>query len=287
MCGRTENISKAKRGFRRCNTVFGNGKRERPFQITQSRGDHRSPAELLPTRRRAYSSLPSSESMSVMYGSRTFVSLQTVSALRAEFLFLSFSKEKETKKKGNLRACALKNPPDCTELLRSIKNEMFVFAAITGRASRDEIVRSGKRLSGKFRCTKSRGDHRSPAELLPMRRRAYPSLPSSESMSVMYGSRTFVSLQTVSALRAEFLFLSFSKEKETKKKGNLRACALKNPPDCTELLRSIKNEMFVFAAITGRASRDEIVRSGKRLSEKFRCTKSRGDQWSPAEFAPI
>ena len=32
-------------------------------------------------------------------------------ALRAEFSSLSFPKEKETKKKGNLRACALKNPP--------------------------------------------------------------------------------------------------------------------------------------------------------------------------------
>ena len=104
---------------------------------------------------------------------------------------------------------------------------MFVFAAITGRASRDEIVRSGKRLSGKFRCTKSRGDHRSPAELLPMRRRAYSSLPSSESMSVMYGSRTFVSLQIVFSLRAEYL--SFLPKRKIPKKSDLRACALKNP----------------------------------------------------------
>ena len=70
---------------------------------------------------------------------------RAVFALRAEFSSLSFPKEKRTKKKGNLRACALKNPPHCTELLRSIKNGMFVVAAITGRASRDEIVQSGKR----------------------------------------------------------------------------------------------------------------------------------------------
>ena len=51
-------------------------------------------------------------------------------ALRAEFSSLSFPKEKETKKKENLRACALKNPPHCTDLLRSIKNGMLAFAAI-------------------------------------------------------------------------------------------------------------------------------------------------------------
>ena len=36
---------------------------------------------------------------------------RAVFALRAEFSSLSFPKEKRTKKKGNLRACALKNPP--------------------------------------------------------------------------------------------------------------------------------------------------------------------------------
>ena len=35
---------------------------------------------------------------------------RAVFALRAEFSSLSFPKEKVTKKKGNLRACALKNP---------------------------------------------------------------------------------------------------------------------------------------------------------------------------------
>ena len=60
---------------------------------------------------------------------------RAVFALRAEFSSLSFPKEKGTKKKGNSRAYALKNPPHCTELLRSIKNGMFAFAEITGRAS--------------------------------------------------------------------------------------------------------------------------------------------------------
>ena len=88
--------------------------------------------------------------------------------------------------------------------------------------------------------------------------------------------------RAVFALRAEFSSLSFPKEKGTKKKGNLRACALKNPPHCTELLRSIKNGMFVVAAITGCPSspfgREKLYEAGR---------KSRGDHRSPAEFAPI
>ena len=36
--------------------------------------------------------------------------LRAVFALRAEFSSLSFPKEKGTKKKGNLKACAIKNP---------------------------------------------------------------------------------------------------------------------------------------------------------------------------------
>ena len=45
----------------------------------------------------------------------------------------------------------------------------------------------------------------------------------------LYPSPVIARKRAVFALRAEFLFLSFPKEKETKKKGNLRACALKNP----------------------------------------------------------
>ena len=91
-----------------------------------------------------------------LYPSPVIARKRAVFALRAEFLFLSFPKEKETKKKGNLRAFALKNPPDCTELLRSIKNGVFVVAGITGRASspfgREKLYEAGR---------KSRGDHRS------------------------------------------------------------------------------------------------------------------------------
>ena len=89
-----------------------------------------------------------------LYPSPVIARKRAVFALRAEFLFLSFPKEKETKKKGNLRACALKDPPDCTNLLRSIKNGMLVFAVITGRALRGGIVRSGKRMNGKTQCAK-------------------------------------------------------------------------------------------------------------------------------------
>ena len=45
----------------------------------------------------------------------------------------------------------------------------------------------------------------------------------------LYPSLVIARKRAVFALRAEFLFLSFPKEKGTKKKGNLRACALKNP----------------------------------------------------------
>ena len=64
---------------------------------------------------------------------------RAVFALRAEFSSLSFPKEKGTKKKENLRACALKNPPDCTDLVRSIKNG--VFAAPAGSGCREIAFR--------------------------------------------------------------------------------------------------------------------------------------------------
>ena len=44
-----------------------------------------------------------------------------------------------------------------------------------------------------------------------------------------YSSFAITRKRAVFALRAEFLFLSFSKEKGTKKKGNLRAAPLKIP----------------------------------------------------------
>ena len=45
----------------------------------------------------------------------------------------------------------------------------------------------------------------------------------------LYPSPVIARKRAVFALRAEFLFLSFPKEKETKKKGSLRAQALKDP----------------------------------------------------------
>ena len=48
--------------------------------------------------------------------------------------------------------------------------------------------------------------------------------PCAQSLSP-YSSFVIARKRAVFALRAEFLFLSFPKEKGTKKKGNLRACA--------------------------------------------------------------
>ena len=79
-------------------------------------------------------------------------------ALRAEFLFLSFPKEKETKKKGNLRACALKNPLIVQSCYAQSKNAIFPVTVVTGRASspfgREKLYEAGR---------KSRGNHRLPA----------------------------------------------------------------------------------------------------------------------------
>ncbi len=69
------------------------------------------------------------------------------------------------------------------------------------------------------------------------------------------------------ALRAEFLFLSFPKEKETKKKGNLRAAPLKIPlivQSCYAQLRTVR---LFFATITGRALHGKIVQSGENNAE--------------------
>ena len=76
----------------------------------------------------------------------------------------------------------------------------------------------------------------------------------SDGACLLYLSFAIARKRVVFALRAEFLFLSFPKEKGTKKKGNLRACAL-NPPHCTDLICSIKNGMCSIAAITVRTIR--------------------------------
>ena len=66
-------------------------------------------------------------------------------ALRAEFLFLSFPKEKETKKKGNLRACALKNSPIVQTCYAQSKTTCLFSPQL-----RDAL----RRLSGGETCTK-------------------------------------------------------------------------------------------------------------------------------------
>ena len=71
---------------------------------------------------------------------------KTGSVCPSDGVFFPFvSERKRNQKEREFKGCALKNPPHCTDLLCSIKSAMFPVFAITGRASRDEIVRSGKR----------------------------------------------------------------------------------------------------------------------------------------------
>ena len=87
---------------------------------------------------------------------------RAVFALRAEFLFLSFPKEKETKKKGNLRACALKNPPiaqNCyaqskriglplSQLRVALCRALSCFVALR-RALRGNLYEAGRKKQGR------------------------------------------------------------------------------------------------------------------------------------------
>ena len=74
---------------------------------------------------------------------------QTGSICPSGGVFFPFvSERKGNRKEREFKGCALKNPPHCTELLRSIKNGMFVVAATTGRTSSpfgQKIVRSRKK----------------------------------------------------------------------------------------------------------------------------------------------
>ena len=78
------------------------------------------------------------------YPSFAIARKRAVFALRAEFLFLSFSKEKGTKKKGNLRAAPLKIPLIVQNCYAQSKTLCFPFSQLQVALSRDEIVRSGK-----------------------------------------------------------------------------------------------------------------------------------------------
>ena len=99
-----------------------------------------------------------------LYPSPVIARKRAVFALRAEFLFLSFPKEKETKKKGNLRACALKNPPiaqNCYAQSKTIglplpqlrvalrrASSRFVVLCRASSCIAREFVRSGKKKVG-------------------------------------------------------------------------------------------------------------------------------------------
>ena len=100
--------------------------------------------------------------------------------------------------------------------------------------------------------------------------------PCAQSLSP-YSSFVIARKRAVLALRAEFLFLSFPKEKGTKKKGNLRACALKNPlivqsfcaqskTSClpfSQLQVPLRRTLSRFVALR-RASRGEICTKRKK-----------------------
>ena len=71
---------------------------------------------------------------------------QTGSICPSGGVFFPFvSERKGNRKEREFKGCALKNPPNCTDLLRSIKNGVFIIAEITGRAWRDKIVRNRKK----------------------------------------------------------------------------------------------------------------------------------------------
>ena len=104
-------------------------------------------------------------------------------------------------------------------------------------------------------------------------------------MSSLSPSFVIVHKRAVFALRAEFLFLSFPKEKETKKKGDLRACALKNPPiaqNCYVQSKTIGLPLPQLRVALCRAS-SCFVALRRALCTGI-CTKreekSRGDHWS-------
>ena len=88
--------------------------------------------------------------------------------------------------------------------------------------------------------------------------------------------------RAVFALRAEFSSLSFPKEKVTKKKGNLRACALKNPlivQSCYAQSKMSCSPLLPLRVVLRRPS------DGENCTKREE--KSRGDHWSPAPTAGV
>ena len=96
----------------------------------------------------------------------------------------------------------------------------------------------------------------------------------------LYPSLVIARKRAVFALRAEFSSLSFPKEKVTKKKGNLRACALKNPlivQNCYAQSKMSCSPLLPLRVVLRRPS------GGENCTKREE--KSRGDHWSPAPTA--
>ena len=97
-----------------------------------------------------------------LYTSFFIARKREVFALRAELLFLSFPKEKVTKKKGYLRAYALKNPP-IVQICYAQSRTACLFSSKLRVALRRASSPFGSEKLYEAEKTKSRGDHRSPA----------------------------------------------------------------------------------------------------------------------------
>ena len=101
----------------------------------------------------------------------------------------------------------------------------------------------------------------------------------------LYPSPVIARKRAVFALRAEFLFLSFPKEKETKKKGNLRACALKNPLIVQSCYAQSKTSCLSSPQLQIALRCPSLPFGREKLYEAG--GKSRGDHQSPAPAASI
>ena len=84
---------------------------------------------------------------------------------------------------------------------------------------------------------------------------------------LLYLSFAIARKRAVSALRAELLFLSFPKEKGTKKKGNLRACALKDPLIVQSRCAQSKTECSLFSQLRVALRAIKLYETGKNNDE--------------------